>query len=421
MDFLKRAQTLSVNENDVSNTVKDILANVKTNGERAVKYYEDKFGGARRENLRVTDDEIHAAITQLTPDVKALIEVTVERVKRFAEAQLSCLQSFEAEFDSGIILGHRFIPIDSIGAYVPGGRFPLLSSAAMVVVPAHVAGVSRIVACSPANFHGSIHPAVLYGLHLSGASEIFAIGGAQAIGAMAYGMDGMAPVNLISGPGNRYVAEAKKQIFGEVGIDLIAGPSEILVFADNSADPLTIAKDLLAQAEHDPSARAILVTDSRKLAEDTGALIAEILLTQPPEWPAQKSWPAMGEIVVVDSIDEGIDVCNDYAIEHLHVQTKNPRELMGRLRNYGSLFLGADSSVVFSDKVSGTNHTLPTKKAATYTGGLWVGTYLKAVTHQEIVGEGVSTLALHASTQSKIEGLIGHEMSAAARIKQFIR
>jgi histidinol dehydrogenase/sulfopropanediol 3-dehydrogenase len=273
------------------------------------------------------------------------------------------------------------------------------------------------VACTTATYHGSIHPAVLYGLVRSGATEIYAIGGAQAIAAMAYGTESIQQVTMIAGPGNRFVAEAKRQVYGQVGIDLLAGPSEVLVLADDSADPGTVAADLLAQAEHDPFARAILVTTSDRLGNEVLREVDALLSRLPADSPARQSWPNMGEVVVAESLPEAQEVCNRYAPEHLHVQTKEPRSVMDGLVNYGSLFLGADSSVVFSDKVSGTNHTLPTRGAAAYTGGLWVGSYLKILTHQEIRPEGVQTLARHATRQSEIEGLEGHRLSAAARLK----
>jgi len=416
LKLLKRAKSIEQDVSAVVDTVTGMLADIAQNGERAVRTYETRFGNVTRAHLRISDEELRAAALQLDDETKALIERTVQRVEKFAAAQKSCLIPLETEFGDGIVLGHRLVPVESVGAYIPGGRFPLLSSAAMVVVPARVAGVTRIVACSPANYHNTIHPAVLYGLQLAGATEIYAIGGAQAIGAMAYGIESMAPVSFITGPGNRYVAEAKRQVFGTVGIDLIAGPSEILVLADETADPPTIAKDLLAQAEHDPMARAILVTTSAEIAEQVLTEVAQICVGQPADWPAQVSWPTVGEVVLADDLDEAIAICNDYAIEHLHVQTNDARSLIGRLTNYGSLFLGAASSVVFSDKVSGTNHTLPTGRAARYTGGLWVGTYLKVLTHQEISGSGIQMLANHASRQSNIEGLIGHAMSATARL-----
>src|SRR5579875_2149250 len=377
MKYVKRAASVEEDLSSVVTTVQGMLSDIKARGEQAVRDYETRFGSVNRESLRITPQELDDAIATLNDETKVLIERTISRVEAFAKTQLGCMLPLEQEFGEGIVLGHRLIPVESVGAYIPGGRFPLLSSAAMVVVPAKVAGVPRIVACSPANYHGSIHPAVLYGLKLSGATEIYAIGGAQAIGALAYGIEGLPPVSFISGPGNRYVAEAKRQVFGTVGIDLLAGPSEILVLADDTADPATIAKDLLAQAEHDPMARAILVTTSDAVAAQTVVEVERILSSQPQEWPAHASWATVGEVVVADSMEEAVDICNTYAIEHLHVQTRDPKSLMNQLTNYGSLFLGSASSVVFSDKVSGTNHTLPTRAAARYTGGLWVGTYLK--------------------------------------------
>ncbi|MCP1146772.1 histidinol dehydrogenase [Lysinibacillus endophyticus] len=400
---------------EVSAIVKDILNDVRENGDAAVLKYEEKFGASNRP-FRVTQEEIDASILQLTEETKILIDRVVERVSAFAEAQLKCLQPFEAEFGEGIQMGHRIVPIDKVGAYVPGGRFPLLSSGPMVVAPAKVAGVKRIVACSPANYKGGIHPAVLYGLVKSGATDIFAIGGAQAIAAMAYGTETVPAVNMISGPGNKFVAEAKKQVFGKVGIDLIAGPSEVMVMADEHGNAFKIAADLLAQAEHDPNARAIFVTNSNELAQEVIKEVKEILIDFAADSPAHVSWQDYGEVILTESVEESIEVCNVYASEHLHIHLKNADEYVEKLRNYGSLFIGEDSSVVFSDKVSGTNHTLPTMKAATYTGGLWVGSYVKVQTHQKITGIGVDFLAQHASQQSEIEGLEGHKLSATCRL-----
>jgi histidinol dehydrogenase/sulfopropanediol 3-dehydrogenase len=286
----------------------------------------------------------------------------------------------------------------------------------MVIVPARVAGAQRIIASTPASYQGGIHPAVMYGLVRAGATEIYAIGGAQAIAAMAYGTASLRPVDMVAGPGNRFVAEAKRQVYGQVGIDLLAGPSEVLVLADDSAVAAVVAVDLIAQAEHDPFARAILVTTSEPLAHDVVREVEALLTRLPETSPARESWPNMGEVVVADSLAEALEVCNGYAPEHLHVQTREPRAALPSLHNYGSLFLGVDSSVVFSDKVSGTNHTLPTRGGARYTGGLWVGNYVKVLTHQEIRPQGVSGLASHAVRQSAIEGLEGHRLSAAARL-----
>jgi len=416
MEYIKQGrqseQTFSA---DVERTVKDIISVVRTEGDAGVKRFEETFGKSFREP-RVGEDEIERTIAELDGDTKALIDRVVDRVSAFAQAQLECLLPMEREFGEGIRMGHRIVPIEKVGAYVPGGRFPLLSSGPMVVAPAKTAGAKHIVACSPANYKGGIHPAVLYGLVRSGATHIYAIGGAQAIAAMAYGTESIPAVDVIAGPGNRFVAEAKRQVFGKVGIDLIAGPSEVLVFADDAAKPELCAADLLAQAEHDPYAKAILVTTSRSVAERTLAEIDRLLSTFSPTSPAHESWANIGEVILADSMDEGIDIVNELASEHLHLHVKDSRSYMDRLRHYGSLFLGEDSSVVFSDKVSGTNHTLPTNGAARYTGGLWVGSYVKVVTHQEITGAGVPFLAAHAAAQSAIEGLEGHRLSAAVRL-----
>src|SRR5699024_1295845 len=342
---------------------------------------------------------------------KELIETVVERVTKFAEAQIKCLLPLDQEFGPGIKMGHKIIPVEKIGAYVPGGRFPLLSSGPMVTVPAKVAGAKRIVVCSPANYKGSIHPAVLYGLKLSGATDIYAIGGAQAIGAMAYGTETIPQVDVIAGPGNRFVAEAKRQVFGEVGIDMIAGPSEVVVISDEFSDSKLCASDLLAQAEHDPNARAILISTSKQQAEETLKQVKGILGNLSGKSPAHEAWEKMGEVIVAENLEETVDISNDIAGEHLHLHLKNSKEIENNFHNYGSLFINENSSVVFSDKVSGTNHTLPTNRAGRYTGGLWVGNYLKILTYQEISGKGIEYLASHATKQSEIEGLEGHRLS----------
>ncbi|WP_252502025.1 histidinol dehydrogenase [Sporosarcina sp. Marseille-Q4943] len=417
MEYIKKAQLIDEGSSDgVEHTVKAIIENVKANGDKAVQEYERKFGNSDRP-VRVSEEEIENCMQTLPEETKVLIDRVVDRVSKFAEAQLSCLLPFEKDFGEGIRMGHKIIPIEKVGAYVPGGRFPLLSSGPMVVAPAKVAGAKQIVACSPANYKGGIHPAVLYGLVRSGATDIFAIGGAQAIAAMAYGTESIPEVDMIAGPGNMFVAEAKRQVFGKVGIDLIAGPSEVMVFADESATPRKIAVDLLAQAEHDPYARAILVTTSRSIAEGVIEEAAAILETFTDSSPAHESWKTRGEVIFAESLQEGLAICNDYAIEHLHLHTENSHEFTDKLYNYGSLFIGEDSSVVFSDKVSGTNHTLPTQRAGRYTGGLWAGSYVKVATHQEITGEGVQFLASHAEAQSEIEGLEGHKLSATIRIE----
>lgn len=418
MKYIKRAESIKIEQSaETEQTVKEIIESVREKGDKAVHDYELKFANSNRA-IALSADEIHEAENTLSPETKTLIERVVDRVTTFAKAQLNSIKPLEMELGDGVSLGHRIVPIEKVGAYVPGGRFPLLSSGPMVVAPAKAAGASRIVACSPASYKGTIHPAIVYGLVKSGATDIFAIGGAQAIAAMAYGTETVPKVDIIAGPGNQFVAEAKRQVFGQVGIDLIAGPSEILLLADETADPKLLAADLLAQAEHDPSARAILVSLSSKMAEKTITHIEKMKEGFQSSSPAHQSWPAMGEVVVCDSLEEAIRVCDEYAIEHLQLHVKNLESLKTRFTHYGSLFIGEDSSVVFSDKVSGTNHTLPTQRAARYTGGLWAGSYVKVVTHQTISGNGTRFLAAHASLQSDIEGLEGHKLSADVRLEK---
>ncbi|MFC4660658.1 histidinol dehydrogenase [Oceanobacillus aidingensis] len=416
MEFIKKSSyEKAETSEETEQTVKDILKNIRSHGDEAVKEYEKKFGKSERTSIRLSEEEIEIAIRELTDEEKHLIDNVVKRVSEFAQAQLDCLLPLDKEFGDGIRLGHKVIPVETVGTYVPGGRYPLLSSGPMVAAPAKVAGVKKIIACSPANYNGSIHPAVIYGLKKSGVSEIYAIGGAQAIGAMAYGTETLPQVDVISGPGNRFVAEAKRQVFGEVGIDLVAGPSEVVVFADESTNPELVAVDLLAQAEHDPNARAILISTSKKMADKTLEEVNLLLETFNENSPAHESWERLGEIIVVESVEEGISVCNKIAGEHLHLHLKNNKDIIDQIYNYGSLFIGANSSVVFSDKVSGTNHTLPTNRGGRYTGGLWVGSYVKVATFQEITGAGVDYLATHSSRQSEIEGLEGHHLSAFKR------
>lgn len=419
MKYLKKSSGSEANiTSQTEDIVRDIVKNIRENGDLAVWGYEKKFSNSVRDTLKVSEDEIEQAISSLNNKEKQLIETVVERVTKFAEAQLDCIKPLDENFGTGIRMGHRIMPVEKVGTYVPGGRYPLLSSGPMVTVPAKVAGAKRIVACSPANDKGSIHPAVLYGLKLSGATEIYAMGGAQAIVAMAYGTESVPEVDVISGPGNRFVAEAKRQVFGQVGIDMIAGPSEVVVISNDDSDPKLCAADLLAQAEHDPNARAILISTSETQAKNTMAQVGEILGTFPSDSPAHDSWAVMGEVIVAEDLDEAIDVSNELAGEHLHLHLPKDENVENRLSNYGSLFINESSSVVFSDKVSGTNHTLPTNRAGRYTGGLWVGSYLKIATFQEITGEGVDYLATHASKQSEIEGLEGHRLSAALRMNK---
>jgi histidinol dehydrogenase/sulfopropanediol 3-dehydrogenase len=414
---VKREAELPVQEKaNLETTVSSIIARVRQEGDAALKDYLRQFDGVEIEYLKVSEEAIAKAKAQLPQTLLEDLLFSIERIRAFAEAQRRTLTEFEQEMIPGVNLGQRVIPIESVGAYVPGGRYPLLSSAQMAIIPAKVAGVKNIRVCTPPTKEGEIHPAVLYAAHLSGADEIFRVGGAQAVAALAYGTETIRPVNKITGPGNRYVTEAKRQVSGVVGIDLLAGPSEVLVVADHTARADYVAADLLAQAEHDVDARVILVSASKSLAEAVQAEIYAQLDTLPTAKVARAAWERRGQIIVTDTLEEAIAVANEIAPEHLHVQLENSRAYLSAFTNYGSLFLGEKASVVYADKVCGTNHILPTNGAAKYTGGVWVGTFLKVVTYQWIEQEGVKALAPHCVRQSQREGLIGHLRSANIRL-----
>ncbi|MCP8970448.1 histidinol dehydrogenase [Ectobacillus ponti] len=415
MEVLKAEQIDLAEGQTVTDTVASIIRRVREAGDDALRAYLRQFDSVEIDDLRVSDADIQKAVSLLPQTMLEDIQFSIERIRAFANAQRRTLTEFEQEMIPGAYLGQRVIPIESVGAYVPGGRYPLLSSAQMAIIPAKVAGVGSIRVCTPPTKSGEVHPAVLAAAHLSGADEIYRVGGAQAIAALAYGTESIAPVHKITGPGNAFVTEAKRQVHGQVGIDLLAGPSEVLVLADHTANPVYIAADLLAQAEHDVNARVALVTTDRDLGH---AVIREIhsqLQTLPTAATARAAWERRGQVFYAESMDEAIALVNDWAPEHLHVQTADAYALRDRFINYGSLFLGALSSVVYADKVCGTNHILPTRAAAKYTGGVWVGTFLKVVTYQRIEQQGVEALAPHCVRQSQQEGLIGHLRSANIR------
>ena len=398
----------------VEATVRDILANVKAKGDAAVRDYSRQFDKLDVDALEVSDAERRKALVGLDPQTRKDTEFAIGNVRNFAEAQLKTMGALDVEMLPGVHLGHRVIPIKSVGAYVPGGRYPLLSAPIMTLVPAKVAGCDMVVACLPP----TAHPAMIAGCHLSGADRIFRIGGAQAIAAMAFGTESVPAVDKIVGPGNAFVNEAKRQVFGPVGIDQLAGPSEIYVVADETGDAAMIATDLLAQAEHDVHTRVGLITTSRKLAEDTEREIEKQLLDLSTAKVAGQAWRDAGEIVVCDSEEAMIAYSDFIAAEHLQVHTRDPHAMARKLRNYGSLFIGTLASVVYSDKCCGTNHTLPTLAAGRYTGGLWVGAYLKVCTHQWLEPHGVATVAPVAARQSATEGMEGHYRAAVLRIPQ---
>lgn len=396
----------------VAETVAAILRDVKTRGDAAVRDYSAKFDGVAPESLEVSMEDRLAAVAEMDPQTRADTEFAIANVRRFAEAQMATIGALDVESLPGVHMGHRVIPIARVGCYVPGGRFPLLSAPIMTIVPAVVAGVKEIVACLPPN----AHRAMIAGCHLSGAHRIFRIGGAQAIAAMAYGTESVPRVFKIVGPGNAFVNEAKRQVFGPVGIDQLAGPSEIFTLADESGDAAMIATDLLAQAEHDVRTRVGLITTSEKLARDTLAEVEAQLATLSTAAIAAVSWRDYGIIAVARDEADMVEYSEEIAAEHLQVHTRDALEFAKKLDNYGSLFIGTNASVVYSDKCSGTNHTLPTMGAGQYTGGLWVGSYVKIATHQWLTEEGVRQVAPPAARQANSEGLEGHRRAAQLRL-----
>ena len=400
-------------------SVAAILAEVKKRGDAALRDYEKKFDNFTPETFRVSREQLAKAGEQLPPLVKEELDFAIEQVGAFAEAQKACLTSFEKQMYPGMRMGHRVVPVKACGCYVPAGRYPCLTAAVMSVMPAKVAGVERIVVCSPPGREGRINLGIQYTLYRMGVDEVYCLGGAQAIGAMAFGTETMAPVNLIVGPGNQFVMEAKRQIFGTCGIDFLAGPSEVQVIADQTGAADIIAADLLAQCEHDPNAKGSLVTTSEQVGQATMEEVERQLKELSTEEVARAAWENGSEVVVCDTLEECCDHVNDYAPEHLEIHTKAPRDLLPLLHNYGSLFLGEMTAEVYADKVSGTNHSLPTHGAAKYTGGLWVGMYLKVITHQETTLEASLRLARLAEAQAEYEGMEAHRKAATIRLTKY--
>jgi len=417
VQYLKQAEQSTLEaDSEVVETVQDIISEVRSRGDEAIREFTERFDGVERKEIQVGEDEIRAAREQLPEEKKEAIDETIANVREFHEEQIEHISGFEREFKEGIKLGQRVVPIETAGVYVPGGRHPLVASPAMLIVPATIAGVDRIVACAPPGPDGTVQAAQLYAIDQAGADEIYCIGGAQAISAMAYGTETVPAVNTVTGPGNVFTTEAKRQVYGHVGIDFLAGPTEVLILADETADPELIATDLLAQAEHDPNSRPVLITTDEDVARQSMAELDRQLPALRTEETAEECWDANGEVIVADGIDEAIEVTNDYAMEHLQVMTDDPRSHIDELRNYGSLFLGSHSPVVFGDKAVGTNHTLPTLEVSKYSGGIWVGNYLKTLTHQEATAEGAAHIAPLAAKICEIEGTHAHQLSAEARI-----
>jgi sulfopropanediol 3-dehydrogenase len=403
----------------VADTVSTILAAVRAEGWEAVRRYSRELDKWDPADFRVGEEEVARARAQLSPGLLESMDFAHAQIGRFARLQRQSMRDFEEETLPGVFLGQRHLPIANVGAYVPSGKYPMLMSAQMSILTAKVAGVQRVVACAAPYEGRGIYPAVLWSMHLAGADEIYCVGGVQALGMMAYGCDGLAPVDFLCGPGNMYVAEAKRQLFGEVGIDLLAGPTEILVIADEAADPVIVAADLLGQVEHGPTSPAVLVSLSTSLAE---AVLAEVDRQLPLLGSAEvagKAWRDRGEVVVVRDRAEAVALADEYAPEHLEVQTADDGYFLDALSNYGTLCLGEEATIVFSDKAIGTNHTLPTGRAARYTGGLWVGKFLKTVTYQRCTREGALLVAPHAGRVSDAELFPGHARSAYVRIEKY--
>ncbi len=418
MKIIKKAKERTAEDNrQLRNTVSDIIDNVCQNGDAALRDYSERFDGFVRDAFRVSREEIEAAYAQMDPADIADLKEAKGNIEAFAKAQLASMSEVK-DFSPqpGIFLGHKIIPVSSCCCYVPGGRYPLFSTALMLITPAKVAGVKRVVATAPvAHGTGNINYKTLVAMDLAGADEIYAVGGAQAIAAFSYGTEQIKPVDVIVGPGNQFVAEAKRQCYGQVGIDFIAGPSEVLAIADEAADPEVLAADLLAQCEHDPNAKAFLLATDESLAKATIAAVEKELETLETADVARLSWDDYGEVVVLDDLDEAVAVCNEYAPEHLEVNIKNPDEIIDKLTNYGSLFIGGNTAEAFGDYASGTNHTLPTIKAARYTGGVWVGTFLKVCTNQRMSAEASAAIAPLVNRMAKGEGLIAHAIAAEKR------
>lgn len=404
----------------VRDTVEHILADIEARGDAAIREYSEKFDRWSPDEFRLSAQQIGALIAQVAPQALEDIKFAQAQVRRFAEVQRSALGDVEVETLPGVTLGHKNIPVQSVGCYVPGGRYPMIASAHMSIITAKVAGVPRVAACTPPN-SGQPHAETIAAMHLGGADEIYVLGGVQAVAAMGLGTNSIAAVDMLVGPGNAYVAEAKRQLFGRVGIDLLAGPTEVLVIADDSASPEMVATDLLGQAEHGPTSPAILISLSRGLAEATLAEIDRQLAVLPTADVAGVAWRDYGQILLVDTEREAVEEADRIASEHVEVLTRNPDFFLANLKNYGALFLGPETNVAYGDKVIGTNHTLPTRRAARYTGGLWVGKFLKTVTYQKVSPDATVEIAEYCSRLCALERFWAHKAQADLRVRQYSR
>ena len=418
--YKKAAEKNFKDDPDLFSSVKEIIDRVKESGDRALSFYSEKFGGAPMDSFSVSEEDIDMAYSGISQQLRGAIEQAAYNIKNFALLQSDTIKPLLAtETSRGIFLGHSIIPVDSCCCYVPGGSHPLFSTALMLVIPAKTAGVKRVCAAVPPMAGSRLpHPATLAALKIAGADEVYAVGGAQAVAAFAYGTDSIAPVAMIVGPGNKYVTEAKRQVYGKVGIDFVAGPSEVLVIADENADPAVIAADILAQSEHDVDAAGILITTSKEIAERVSAEVKGQLERLDTADIAAEAWEKNGIIMIADSLEDAAEAANEIAPEHLEINTADPDRLISLLRNYGSLFIGEGSAEVFGDYVAGTNHTLPTMGAAKYTGGVSVMTFLKVCTFQRITPEGADLLAPIAEVMAENARLFANAVAARVRMKK---
>jgi sulfopropanediol 3-dehydrogenase len=414
----KTVEELVQSEEQVYQTVKSMIEEVKKNGDSAVREFSKRLDKWVPESFLLSQEQVKEIINSVPEETINDIKFAQAQVKRFAEAQKSSIRDIEVETLPGITLGHKNIPIDSVGCYIPGGRYPMVASAHMSVLTAKVAGVKRVIACTPP-INGEIPAATIAAMSLAGADEIYILGGVQALAAMSIGTETIVPVDMIVGPGNAYVAEAKRQLFGIVGIDLLAGPTETLVIADDKADPEMIACDILGQAEHGPTSPGALITTSARIAKETLIEIERQLKVLPTADVARVSWEENGIIIVVDTLEEAVVEANKLAFEHVEILTENPDYFLRNLKNFGALFLGPETNVAYGDKVIGTNHTLPTKGAARYTGGLWVGKFIKTCTYQKCTPEASAYIGEYAARLCELENFMGHREQALLRVRRY--
>jgi sulfopropanediol 3-dehydrogenase len=404
--------------NQVSETVKNLIDTIAQGGDTAVRELSLKLDKWTPVNFRLSTKQINECVDSLSEQTLTDLKFAQEQIRNFATHQRRAIQDIEVETLPGVVLGHKNIPVNSVGCYIPGGRYPMVASAHMSIVTAKVAGVKRVIACTPP-IDGEIPAATVAAMALAGANEIYILGGVQAMAAMALGTETIQSVDMLVGPGNAYVAEAKRQLFGTVGIDLLAGPTEVLVIADDSADPEFVACDILGQAEHGPTSPGALITTSKQLADEVVLEIDKQLKTLPTADVASAAWRDYGTIILVDSYEEAVNEADKLAYEHVEILTKNNDYFFNHMTNYGALFIGPETNVAYGDKVIGTNHTLPTKGAARYTGGLWVGKFLKTCTYQRCTPEASVLVGEYAERLCKLERFIGHSQQAAVRIKKY--